>query len=124
MSAPLGYVVGRIYSLDEIRPVASRLKMVIFKKTALGTVYVYREKDASIFWLGGPLRGRDTNFFLYLGKQESKGQFMNAMKEELGRLADDMKNRASDYDFADAGTSSGDLFDDLVDWDFDFDWGD
>ena len=65
--------------------------MIAHRSTADGLFMLYREKESQNFWVGGPLQGKDSNCFLFLGPHKSKGQFLKYLGEEFGRMkiADD-----------------------------------
>lgn len=115
MSQQTSFCINQFYTLDQVRPVVAKFKMLVCKPASIGLVYLYREEGSLNYWVGGPFYGKDSHLFLFLGPKQSKSQFLATLKdhfvEALGAYAD----------WADQN-SSVDV--DWVDGFFDFDFGD
>lgn len=63
------YRQGKIYSLEQIKPLTQQFKFVLSRASTYGRFFLYKDKGNNHLWIGGPFQGQDSNLFLYLGKQ-------------------------------------------------------
>ena len=67
---PALFYQGTVYSLNDIRNIAADLKFVLSRSSSYGLFFLYKQKNTNHLWVGGPFKGPNSNFFLYLGPQK------------------------------------------------------
>ncbi len=86
------YCQGKIYTLEQIKPVTAQLKYILSRSSSYGLFFLYKQKGNNHLWIGGPFQGQDSNFFLYLGKQNlPKGLTSSFSSIILRNLENDWK---------------------------------
>ncbi len=122
MTNPLSWSIGKIYSIDEIRPLVPLLKLITHKSTPTGLFMLYRIKETHDHWIGGPFQGKDSNLFLFMGTRNPKDQTLKVFSEEFAQLWKDINHSGR----PDSWNGTFDL-DSNFDFNFDFDnsdWSD
>jgi hypothetical protein len=79
------FQVGSLYEPEDIAPLVPILKSVASRSSLNGLVHLYKDRETSQFWVGGPLKGPDSNVFLYLGSQDMNDQKFQKLASELAR---------------------------------------
>ena len=79
----ISFAVGQMYTLEQIKPVVPKMKTVVSYRIEIGLVHLYRERDSQNYWVGGPFKGPDSNYFLFLGPQKTKGTLMKELGASL-----------------------------------------
>jgi len=91
------YTIGRVYQLEDLQGVVSRLKTISSRQVAGGKFFhLYREKGTDFLWMEGPFKGEGSSGFMYLGSRKTKSQFQKFLFNEFKSLVQDVVVRSAD----------------------------
>ncbi|MEY4617765.1 MAG: hypothetical protein RJB66_2725 [Pseudomonadota bacterium] len=60
---------GHLYSLEHIKGITNEMKFILSRSSPYGLFFLYKQKSNNHLWISGPFKGKETNYFFYLGKQ-------------------------------------------------------
>lgn len=63
------YRQGQVYTLEQVRSLTHQFKFILSRPSMHGLFFLYKQKSNNHLWIAGPFQGKDSNLFLFLGRQ-------------------------------------------------------